>query len=216
MFTYEIEGLSLRLLSKTSCERQVLSVTVDANPERFVIAAILEDRIGLYIDMLGKSGHGRLTASSPWERAGTLNNASAASAPVMNLGIGDGAGASEVPVGDLDELSLNADSIGETSFLHQSVEIVTQRTWAEYFHTPRAHLRGIRQLTASRNGVWPSTLYFTDKGKGKGKKSEAKSLPQIMYRNVCTENDPPISIALSPTRQCVAFGCKAGVELYWV
>ena len=214
MFTYEIEGQSLCLLSRTSCERQVLSVTIDANPERFVIAAILEGRIGLYIDMLGKSEHGHFTASSPWESAGTLNNASTASAPVMDLGIGDGAGASDVPVGDIDELSLNAGSIGESSFLHQSVEIVTQRSWAEYFHSPRAHLRGIRQLPASRNGVWPSTLNFTDKGKGK--KSAAKSLPQLVYRNVCTENDPPISIAISPTRQCVAFGCEAGVELYWV
>ena len=212
IYTYEIEGRSLRLLSRTSCERRVLTVTIDVTSERFVIAAILEGRIGLYIDMLGKSE--RLVPNSPWESAGTLNNASTASAPIMDLGIGDGAGSSEVTVGDLDELSLNAGSVGESSFLHQSVEIATQQTWAEYFHSPRAHLRGIRRLPASRNGVWPSALNFNEKGKGK--KSEAKPLPQIVYRNVCTENDPPISIAISTTRQCVAFGCKAGVELYWV
>jgi hypothetical protein len=212
IYTYEIEGRALRLLTRTSCERPVLTVTINVTSERFVIAAILEGRIGLYIDMLSKSEH--LVASSPWESAGTLNNTSTALAPIMDLGMGDGAGASEVPVGDLDELSLNAGSVGESSFLHQSVGIATQQTWAEYFHSPRAHLRGIRRLPASRNGVWPSALNFNEKGNGK--KAEAKSLPQIVYRNACTENDPPISIAISPTRQCVAFGCKAGVELYWV
>lgn len=55
IYTYEIEDRSLRLISKTSCERRVTAVTIDANAGRFVIAALLEGRIGLYIDMLGVS-----------------------------------------------------------------------------------------------------------------------------------------------------------------
>jgi hypothetical protein len=133
----------------------------------------------------------------------------------MDFGDNDGAGSSEVTAGGFDELSVNAASIGESTFLHQSVEIVTQRTWSDYFHGGRARLRGIRQLPPlSGNGVWPSALNFNEKERGK--KSDVRSLPQVVYRNICFEDDPPISIAISPTRQCVAFGCKAGVELYWV
>lgn len=212
IYTYEIEGRSLRLLSKTSCERQVLAVTLDATPKRFVVAALLEGRIGLYIDMYGSSEPA--VPSSQWETAGTLNNASSSSAPIMDFGDADGARSSEVVAGDLDELSLNAASIGETTLLHQSVEIVTQRSWAEYFHAGRARLRGTRHLPVSGNGVWPEALNFSEKAKGK--KPEVKVLPQTVYRNVCFDDDEPISVAISPTRQCLAFGCKAGVELYWV
>jgi hypothetical protein len=35
-----------------------------------------------------------------------------------------------------------------------------------------------------------------------------------VYRNVCTANDPPRSVAICPQRNCVAFGCAAGIELH--
>ena len=213
IYTYEIEGRSLRLLSRTSCEKRVLAVTIDATPEKFVLAALLQGRIGVCIDMIGNSEP--VVTGTPWESAGTLNNASTASAPIMDFGDNDGAGSREVAAGDRDEVSMNAASIGESTFLHQSVEIVPKRSWSEYFHGGRARLRGIRQLPPlSGNGVWPSTLNFNEKGKGK--KSDIRPLPQLVYRNICFEDNPPTSIAISPTRQCVAFGCKGGVEIYWV
>ena len=211
IYTYEIQGHFLRLLNKTSCERQVSAVSIDVSPERFAIAALLEGRVGLYIDMLGKSPP--IPHSSPWENAAALDNAASDTAPIMEFGEHDGAGASEVPVGDFDELSLNAESVGSNNILHHSVEIVTQRTWAEFLHGSRARLRGMRQMPTSANGVWPQALHFAGSDDGNQK---AKWLPQIVYRNVCTDEDPPCSVAISPTRQCVAFGCKAGVELYWV
>lgn len=132
----------------------------------------------------------------------------------MDFGAGDGIRFSDIAIGDFDEASPSAESIGERSFFHQSVEIVTHRSWAEYFHGPHARLRGMRRMSTSTNGVWPNDLNFAENGKGT--RGETKALPQIVYRNVCTEEDPPASVAISPTRQCIAFGCKAGVELYWI
>lgn len=37
-----------------------------------------------------------------------------------------------------------------------------------------------------------------------------------MYKNLCSIQDPPTSVAICPQRQCVAFGCKTGVELHWI
>ena len=212
IYTYEIEGLSLRLVSRTSCERRVLAMSIDAGPERFAIAAVLESRIGLHIDLLAESSP--ITDSSPWETSRAFDNTAVYSASIMDFGGSDGTGSSEIPVGDLDELSLNAASIGSSSIIHQSVEISTQRTLAEYFQGPRARLRGMRRMPASANGIWPDTLSF--EGRAKGKKQQVETPPQLVYRNLCTEDDPPRSVAISPTRQCVAFGCKTGVELYWV
>lgn len=212
IYTYQIEGLSLSLISKTSCEKRVLAVTIDAGSNKFVIAALLEGRIGLYVDLCGVIES--KTECDPWESAGVLNNTSPTTSPIMDFGDTEQPRSNEVIAGDFDELSVNAASFGETTFLHQSVEIVTQRTWAEYFHAGCARVRGLRHLPRSDNGVWPNTLNFNERRRGK--QAEARPLPQIVYRNICFDDDPAISIAISPTRQCVAFGCKSGVELYWV
>lgn len=39
---------------------------------------------------------------------------------------------------------------------------------------------------------------------------EAKST----YRNLCSEEDSPRSVAICPQRRCVAFGCHGGIELH--
>ncbi|CAZ79427.1 unnamed protein product [Tuber melanosporum] len=36
------------------------------------------------------------------------------------------------------------------------------------------------------------------------------------YRNICSEEDLPRSVAICPQRRCVAFGCRGGIELHWV
>lgn len=212
IYTYQIEGLSLNLISKTSCEKLVLAVTIDAGSDKFVIAALLEGRIGLYIDLCGVVES--KNECDPWESAGALNDTSATTSSIMDFGDTAQPRSNDVIAGDFDELSVNAASFGESAFLHQSVEIVTQRNWAEYFHAGRARLRGLRHLPRSNNGVWPSALNFNERRRGK--QLEARPLPQVVYRNICFDDDPAISIAISPTRQCVAFGCKSGVELYWV
>ncbi|KAF2015871.1 hypothetical protein BU24DRAFT_391174 [Aaosphaeria arxii CBS 175.79] len=36
------------------------------------------------------------------------------------------------------------------------------------------------------------------------------------YRRLCSQDDPPRSVAICPQRRCVAFGCSSGIELHWV
>lgn len=37
---------------------------------------------------------------------------------------------------------------------------------------------------------------------------------RTVYRNICHADDPPRSVAVCPQRNCVAFGCSAGIELH--
>ena len=39
---------------------------------------------------------------------------------------------------------------------------------------------------------------------------------RTIYRNLCSIDDPPCSVAISPQRRCVAFGSGKGIELHWV
>lgn len=36
------------------------------------------------------------------------------------------------------------------------------------------------------------------------------------FQNLCSKDDPPRSVSICPQRQCIAFGCGAGLELHWV
>ncbi|KAK2049073.1 F-box domain-containing protein [Colletotrichum somersetense] len=40
--------------------------------------------------------------------------------------------------------------------------------------------------------------------------------PRSIYRNICTVDNPPRSVAICPQRVCVAFGSSSAVELHWV
>ncbi|OLN93253.1 hypothetical protein CCHL11_07546 [Colletotrichum chlorophyti] len=40
--------------------------------------------------------------------------------------------------------------------------------------------------------------------------------PRALYRNICKPDDPPLSVAICPQRECVAFGSSSAVELHWV
>lgn len=37
-----------------------------------------------------------------------------------------------------------------------------------------------------------------------------------MYHSLCSPDDPPRSVAICPSRRCIAFGCAAGIELHWI
>lgn len=40
--------------------------------------------------------------------------------------------------------------------------------------------------------------------------------PRSLYLNLCSDDDPPRSVAICPQRRCVAFGCSTGIELHWI
>ena len=37
-----------------------------------------------------------------------------------------------------------------------------------------------------------------------------------IYKDICSEDDPPRSVAICPGRACVAYGCQGGIELHWL
>lgn len=49
---------------------------------------------------------------------------------------------------------------------------------------------------------------------GSSRTNIGRSSPHYFY-NVCSEDNPPRTIAIYPGRRCIAFGCAAGVEVHW-
>ena len=95
-----------------------------------------------------------------------------------------------------------------------SIEITTPASLTEYVADYEARLNDEHHTPLVINAAYssdPPTMALS-----KDKVSDLVMRPQHVYTNLCTDNDPPYSVATSPTRHCTAFGCKSGVELYWV
>ena len=51
---------------------------------------------------------------------------------------------------------------------------------------------------------------------GQRQKDKLEQESKTFFHNLCTPDDPPRSVSISPERRCVAFGCGSGIELHWV
>lgn len=213
---YVIEGLGFRLLNRLSCGQNIQAASIAASEDYLAVAAILDGRTGLYLNVSAVAAG---PISSPWECSGTLSTPSSSACAVVDWGVlgaptTSTSRAREVFVGNFDELSLNAGSLGSSSLLHSSVQLADQALWCEESHGLRSGQPGIRRTSASHNNPQSDTLYLTKKDANATVYRELCA--SVVYKDICMGHDPPRSVAISPTRQCVAFGCMAGVELYWV
>ena len=81
------------------------------------------------------------------------------------------------------------------------------RPWLENRSDPddgSPPLAGALSFSSSRLGSFPMSSIPIETGS------------RSLYRNLCSIDDPPLSVAICPQRRCVAFGCLAGIELHWV
>ncbi|KAK0307204.1 hypothetical protein LTR01_005850 [Friedmanniomyces endolithicus] len=186
-----LEGSASHPFAVVDCEQAVVAMSIATAP--LCLGVLLMERVGILVNLSGS--HIRATGSLDGDNPRP------------------GGPSRNVSLGSLDELSLNAGSTGSRELLHQSVVLGSSRTWAEYVRNRRSRVRGIRAMRSSRNQLLAAELDPIHKGKDKF--GILAMTPSRIYRNVCWENDPPLSVAVSPNGQCAAFGSAKGVELYW-
>lgn len=183
IYIYESCGNDLQALTSVVCPRTVLAMSMDASSRNFTVAALLEGRMGLVVDLdLGlrrptndghRCGNGPETTSSSHEvgfNAVDIRN------DTQRVGI----------AGVANERRHERNLINST--------------W-------NLRLRGTRCVpatcTAQRCIHKPGGM-------------PVETGPRSIYRHLCSDDDPPVSVSICPRRRCVAFGCSSGVELHWI
>ena len=220
---------SLRPVTSIICPRRVLACSMDTSSHRHAIAVLLDGRMGLVCDITVSS-----VASKTVPR--TLSGTSS-SAREINHDDHGYHGASF-----LDRVSLNS-SASNSKSAHPSVKpplfvfpgIATTGTyspteeaaWQEIFRNdmPESiHSAG----PSSRHPSTPPTHPLSPESRVHSILPPEQECnldrmvvpietgPRSLYRNLCSHDDPPRSVAICPQRRCVAFGCSAGIELHWV
>jgi len=197
------EDTTIGLIAITSilCPRRVLAASMDTSSQRFAIAALLDGRMGLVCDLdedpqhwnsqspartLNQNPKGFHVAVSPSSLRSPLNRAFIRSS------------------GSSGEREITDPALG---YSHHSDP---SRSWAsDNLSNGQAWHRVSDSAPGEPKSVFDDS-FSREQGIG------IQTGPRSIYKNLCSDDDPPRSVAICPQRRCVAFGCSAGIELHWI
>ncbi|KAJ8069698.1 hypothetical protein OCU04_000123 [Sclerotinia nivalis] len=227
---YEVQPGSLRPVTSIICPHRVLACSMDTSSHRYAIAALLDGRMGLVCD-ISLSNIAPPTSSDP-ETAGLSSQHSSYSDLSLSPGNDSHHG-----VSFLDRVSLDSSApvqrAGRSTTAFVFPGIATTRSGGSspgVGQRPDYH-EASRSASAVKNSYPPEETGPHSVGAGSRMRSKlpprkdskvdmrempVETGPRSIYRNLCSEDDPPRSVAICPQRRCVAFGCSAGIELHWV
>jgi len=226
----------LSLLTTVVCPHRVLAVSMDTSSQRFAIAALLVGRMGFVCDISESTAkprkrsihralpiasgdnHGHSPRSS-----GEENLHARTSFQITN----DRPMACAIPEAILPDIHGARDHSPQSSGdnnLHDrtSFQIANDRAIARAI--AEATLPDIHGAPDTRQS-WTMNDPFLSPIEAPGSSQDYETPNDGMrlatgsrsiYRNLCSNEDPPRSVAICPQRRCVAFGCAAGIELHWI
>ncbi|KAE8446856.1 hypothetical protein EG329_011487 [Mollisiaceae sp. DMI_Dod_QoI] len=227
------------LLPVTSiiCPGRVLACSMDTSSQRYAIAILLDGRLGVVCDITtisplyslsteGSSGNtgsrifpGSKTSSYEFSASGRMQGTSfldrvslkSSSAPLR----------SERPCPEPPFVFPGIATTG-ASFSH-----INDSEWQDVFQgdIPESsrtagpssrHTSLPRAFVVGRDGQLQEFSMSSQALEQNSSSMPIEDGPRSLYRNLCSEDDPPRSVAICPQRRCVAFGCSSGIELHWV
>jgi hypothetical protein len=222
IIVYSCWGPSLTPVTSVVCPRRVLSMSMDVSCGHHAVAALLEGRMGMVSELhyICDAEHASQAEScSRRSESKPCTEFRAAAIPSR--------------VGDYYE---RMQSSAQTSCeLRRSSPHLTGRSMDSFSSIDvRSYQQGLclRDVDDKRthdqnliNQSWNLNIHGLPHdhklSNQEANESCSHCIPiecgiSTFYRHLCSEDDPPRSVAICPQRRCVAFGCSAGIELHWV
>jgi hypothetical protein len=214
---------SLEPVTSVICPSRVLACSMDTSSHRYAIAVLMDGRMGLVCELTAVSSRSR---QSPPPEHRTAR-------PEQFFGA---AFASNSDGNYRNHVSINSSrpSYSKQSSSEQvepfTFPVITAAGSPGDFDCgngfknskcPTNHKKNSRSSSSPTESFSPLAQANWSTGKGNWRQISASCFPieqsvPTIYRSLCSADDPPRSVALCPQRRCVAFGCSAGIELYWV
>lgn len=210
VYIYAVEEAGVLPVTSVTCPRRVLAMSMDASAGRFAVAALLDGRMGLVCDldlerkskeaarplepgvfMDSSSGYRTTVKSSIFTSRSYPQDARTTTVEQDAEHCRPAFDTVNVRSGDMDA---TLHGIGDPVRYTQNL---VNQTWNDH-------------ITASASVLTDPTSL------GKRNLMPMCNGPRTIYRHLCSQDDPPRSVALCPQRRCVAFGCAGGIELHWV
>lgn len=200
--TLHPHGGHLSPVTTVICPHRVLAVSMDTSSQRFAVAALLEGRVGLVCDLRENIPSSSRRRSTPQVASTAMRDCS--SSVYSSASFGE-------PL--VTEPTFPRDY---TTFQASPNDRALARAYAEASF-PEVH--GARDIHTSWRMDDP--LVSPEPEPPRASSTDTGYIPlesgiRSIYRNLCSAEDPPRSVAICPQRRCVAFGCSGGIELHWI
>jgi hypothetical protein len=196
----------LKPVTSIICPRRVLSCSMDTSSNRYAIAILFDERMGLVCDLTKmNTSDGAVRFSQPPLSADMQSGSSYRISNYRN------------------NVLIN------TSALQPNSHNPTEPPFT--FPVIAASHRGPSQSQALRGSSWSSLAQnaihrtaltsnaqscFFPRSLSPPGYMPLETGPRSVYRSLCSSDDPPRSVAICPQQRCVAYGCSSGIELHWV
>ncbi|THV52355.1 hypothetical protein BGAL_0081g00060 [Botrytis galanthina] len=227
---YEVQAGSLRPVTSIICPHRVLACSMDTSSHRYAIAVLLDGRMGLVCD-ISLSNIAPPVSSDP-----ETSDLSSPHSSRSDLSLSP-ANDFRHGVSFLDRVSLDSSAPVQragrstTAFVFPGIATTRSDGTSPGVVQRSEYHEALRSASIVKNSYSPEETGLHSVGAGsrlrsklpahRVSNSDAREMPvetgpRSIYRNLCSEDDPPRSVAICPQRRCVAFGCSAGIELHWV
>ncbi len=239
IFIYDLQSskIGMRPLTSIFCHRRILKVSMDTSCGRYAVAILLEGRLGMCCVVEMRS-HGPQTINRihPSMSLSDFRN--------FDVRMNSRPGAA-IPAQDQSDFDLSSPTRSQLSpraesyrrrghALGRSDDATSARGSSltltdSNFHNGSAEEFNPPIPNASFNQFFPERYLddranesssqhypFTNHDPITGRSVSIELGARKIYKNLCSVQDPPKSVAICPQRQCVAFGCNSGVELHWI
>lgn len=221
---------TLRPVTSVICPRRVLACSMDTSSRRYAIAVLLDGRMGLVCDISP-------THIGPWITSKSSIDSSShntiPSPPVASLDIPhDKEGTLKYSSYDSSSSNfVSSHSMSSPHFAFRGIATTVTSAPDEHVWSGSASCFVPQPVTTTveiSRDTFPQLHVLDSKcwthsilPPSEEKYSVAASMPiemgsRSLYRNLCSDDDLPRSVAICPQRRCVAFGCSSGIELHWV
>ena len=239
LFVYRLYPFKMGVKPATSilCHRPILKASMDTSSGRFAVAILLEGRTGVCCDMdmtrsensSGEQMHASMSlsdfrhmhvqsASHRHSDVPAHDTVDFDLSPPTRCRMSPEAATYRRrghPLGRTIDSSCDEDQIMEPTEPHRSGRLLQE------FNSPISNAasnqfypESVQDRSESEVRLRAPTITVHDPLTGSSVGIE-RGVRRI-YKNLCTVYNPPQSVAICPQRQCVAFGCRNGVELHWI
>ena len=220
---------SLRPVTGIICPRRVLACSMDTSSHRYAVAALLDGRVGLVCEITPSHIASGTTSESHNNQHNDPTISKQSTLSTMEPQDGESSQEHIYPDSSSSDSATNQPTM-EPHFVFRGIATaVTSAPTEQVWHGSVADcISKYEEITEGKGYMPPqgrclvtkrqlcTTLPHFQQNQGCATSMPIEAGHRSLYRNLCSDDDPPRSVAICPQRRCVAFGCSAGIELHWV
>ena len=226
IYIYDFDGSDLKPSCNIVCPRKVMEMSMDASSQHNEVAALLDGRTGILANISDnkKAFDSASCDALDLHRTAAVSEDGPLAAKSTNM-LGNEYCSQVEP----SNVALNHNTEGifddgtlprrHLSHLYDSPDDPAHSDRTTLIDRARAFQPSARNRfsrASKKSAPRPDLVSISTVGSSLTAQIPSITAPRSVYKHLGSDFDPPLSVAICPSRRCVAFGCSSSIELHWI